>query len=661
MPQTNPASKKRTNEMVKIHIFIGFSAHAAPNTQASLTALGNQLRTLLKPEGIDSQIHFGEFEIGDTIHQRVDEEISKADICIFDVSGNNHNVLVEAGWARAKGKEVLLIKVQDIMEKTDNSIPSDLEHLVRLECSKYDEIHTHQNLKKLAVAVHSFLSSKHPQEFFMKALWGLEGSPQITVASSKIPGAEQAQTFEDYVQLRDFGDLDALEVIQETLIRLYPEATIDLVHAKTEGGLPTGWENGHLVVLGGPDVNPLVRTFYEYSPVAYYYGQKYEELAISDPSTKRLLKTKFTVTGGEERAEDWGYFLKRAMPMNPQTKLIIIGGCHTWGTLGAAQTFAWHGKGAKRAYSNARQVVEMLGHDPSFVAYVRVSGSQRGMLPPTIESKNVNKIGEGERWRHPDVIEGWTITPNPKFIGLLGPPPRVIIDTDRHNVVAFAALRANDIGQVELESRFRDRGIFYERNDGDFASLAFSNTELFLNQYQNTLGACVRMIDLARALAASSGDIDLAERPSELFADDVTFHRCFDKRKLTSVTLLCFLQNVHDNIEAAVSTDLRSPVRRLKATHLKYIALCLLLRYLARQNMVEFVKQYGKSVLGGDSDLRKSLESKIEQSMIRRQLERIENLDLRSWESKIAAFRRAASTLGLDRNVDPFEQFKSLD
>jgi len=406
---------------LKVRIFIGYSITVAGEC---IHKFGERLEAVLRAGGVSPEIRYGEFQVGDVVFEKVRDEISSADICIFDVTSNNHNVLIESGWAKAQNKEVFLIKVQGVTEKADDSIPSDLAHLVRLACTRYEELVGDKTLTKVNGAVRGFLTLKHPPEYFMRALWGLDKAERITIACSRIPETIIVQNFEDYVHLREFGDLDALQVVRESLLKLYPEAEVRTVHAKSEGDLPRGWENDPLILIGGADVNPLVTRFYDYSPVAYYYGQEYEDIGIFDSYSGKLLRTRFKFDSNEESVADWGYFLKQPMPSNPRTKLIVIGGCHTWGVLGAAELFNWQRKNETRPYNNARTVVEEFGDDPNFVSIVHATGDRRSLFPTLLDLKHLHEIHPSQRWKHPSVLNGWTISPNPKFVGQLPPPRR---------------------------------------------------------------------------------------------------------------------------------------------------------------------------------------------------------------------------------------------
>lgn len=67
-------------------------------------------------ERIDEQI------FGESILQRIYNQIAKADVVVADMTGRNPNVFYETGYAHALGKQVILL-TQDV-----NDIPFDLKH-----------------------------------------------------------------------------------------------------------------------------------------------------------------------------------------------------------------------------------------------------------------------------------------------------------------------------------------------------------------------------------------------------------------------------------------------------------------------------------------------------------------------------------------------------
>lgn len=243
----------------------------------------------------------------------------------------------------------------------------------------------------------------------------------------------------------------------------------------------------------------------------------------------------------------------------------------------------------------------------------------------------------------------------------------ITVNNNRQNAISFAALRANDPVQIRLEERFKDVGIFYERQTGAFDNLEATSPEVLEDEYERSRGRCVDMTELARALAATAGEIGIANRPNELFESDAAYARCFsEKKRLLSVTLLTFLQNVDDVIGVILKRDLNLSPQSAgpRPSRLKYHVICLLMRFLAREKQAEFITEYGTALFGKHQEFRDALttELKSKRSGIRDALARnfmkLKDADAASIN---AAFERTQKELKLQDNIDPFAVFADLD
>jgi hypothetical protein len=83
------------------------------------------------------------------------------------------------------------------------------------------------------------------------------------------------------------------------------------------------------------------------------YSDDCEEMLIADESPKRA-----TVTG-DELVEDWGCFARFINPFNPEARVTVVHGIHTYGVLGAARLFSDH----PAAEPNLRLALDFAGPD----------------------------------------------------------------------------------------------------------------------------------------------------------------------------------------------------------------------------------------------------------------------------------------------------------
>jgi hypothetical protein len=244
----------------------------------------------------------------------------------------------------------------------------------------------------------------------------------------------------------------------------------------------------------------------------------------------------------------------------------------------------------------------------------------------------------------------------------------VTINNNRQNSISYAALRANDKVQIELQQRFYDRGIFYERQEGAFDAIERYNPQLLEEEYENTRGKKANIIDLGRSIAAVAGNISLAKHPSDIFENESSYSKIFCPEHLNSITLLTFLQNLHDVIFLVLKKDLdlkqEENSKGPKPASLGYYAMCLLMRYMAKEKMYDKIREYGGSLFGKSPDFRKFVASMLSnyKSKIQREL-RDKFLILKDSNSENLndAFRKAEASLRLTNSIDVFETFKDLD
>ncbi|KAA0252893.1 MAG: hypothetical protein EDX89_16515 [Acidobacteria bacterium] len=246
----------------------------------------------------------------------------------------------------------------------------------------------------------------------------------------------------------------------------------------------------------------------------------------------------------------------------------------------------------------------------------------------------------------------------------------ITINTNRQNAMSPAALRANDRTQLTLQERFRSARLFYERQEGAMAHVFDTAPESLDEDYENTNNLPIRIVDLARSLAAAMGEAGLewAHHPNLIFEQDRIYEKVFAEGNLRSIVFLTFLQNVHDMLGVVLKKDLplaREDSRKAPApARILYHALALLVRYLAKHGRAEFVLEFGSSRLGKkEGGFREELRKEMDRrSWIRMALkEHFMTLEDTKAESLRAAYVAAQKALGLQKEIDPFEVFGDLD
>lgn len=379
---------------LSIRVFVGYQLrseyHKKNDFRKIIRLLSETLQRHKPPVKILPQ--FCEFPVGTQLWEEVTSAINLADITIFDISENNPNVLVEAGIAKGYGKHVVFLKNEQ--SKKGHSLPSDLSSFIYLPYPNASKLGSKNIVKGLFEAFNHFIEIKHDPAFYLRSLWSLHPESRTILIPGRLPEDLTGNRFEDYIRLRRYSDLDSLHLTFETLHRLYPAMEVIFQSARSLVDLPSNWQEYNLILIGGPDFNPLVHEFEDRLPFEYRYGSPgSDEVWLVHKKTGKEYHPRFWQDSGKRRAIDYGFFAKAKVAKRSTTKLIFFGGARTWGVVGATMLASCISlKRNVVEYGNARTLVERFGSDPSLVVPVEVSGSEDGIHAPDWKIGSVELI-----------------------------------------------------------------------------------------------------------------------------------------------------------------------------------------------------------------------------------------------------------------------------
>ena len=177
---------------------------------------------------------------------------------------------------------------------------------------------------------------------------------------------------------------------------------------------------------------------------------------------------------------------------------------------------------------------------------------------------------------------------------------KITINNNRQNAMSSAALRANDPIQLDLETRFRECKILYERQEGAKSNIEDTTPELFDAFYNASNFMAVNIVDLARTISAAIGEMNSALSPAHIFEYDNIYNKVFSDKKINSMAFLIFLQNLHDVIPVVLKKDLKLNDNEygISKNRLVYFTINLLIKHLEKSRNMDLIYNYGDRLVG---------------------------------------------------------------
>jgi hypothetical protein len=242
----------------------------------------------------------------------------------------------------------------------------------------------------------------------------------------------------------------------------------------------------------------------------------------------------------------------------------------------------------------------------------------------------------------------------------------ITISTNRQNSISASALRANDPVQIRLENSMARMEIFYERQEGAFDYLQDVNPKRISQEFQKSEWGPVFIDDIARSIAAASGEIALAKNVTDLFESDTAYEKIFSNKKLASIRLLILLQNIHNVLPLVIRNDIGLNWRdsHVKSGKVIYNIFCLLIRHITKEKLYNFVDLYSDEIVGRNVDFRREVSKLLDNrhSGIKGELQnRVLCLQNGEQVSINEAFRKIEVSLRLNDSINCFEFFKDYD
>lgn len=364
---------------------MGHQLESEFHRESDLRKLIRRANQYLSHRGVAVQATFGRFPAGQNLWDSVREAIGKADLAIFDVSENNPNVMLEAGLALGSSKRILMLKSHESDSRFKR--PSDLVGYVYLPYENARALRETTVARELGKAVMDYVERHEQPDRPFKEVWGFGDFDDVQVVCSELEEPEALQHPEpwEFIYFSKYGDLDALFEAQTTIRELYPNAHVE---QQTGNEIWQRRDDDHLasnlVLVGGPDYNRLTRSFGRHCPVRYQPPDRENNISIEVGPARRVL----TPYRDGDEVVDYGFLLNRPNPHNSEKRLVMVGGCHTYGVYGAIKGFRYSRRNCDPvALENCRTVVGKLGPRASFLALFEVRGIGSSVPTPRLDAR----------------------------------------------------------------------------------------------------------------------------------------------------------------------------------------------------------------------------------------------------------------------------------
>lgn len=373
----------------RITIFVGYQINSDYHASKDLKDAIFQVKKIIENQipNIDLDIKFGEFEAGRILWDEVFNTIKKCDVAIFDISENNPNVLIEVGLAYGNNKHVILLKNE--ISKERFKIPSDISPFIYIPYKNKEVIAAICN--KIAESITNYLKEIPKPMLYFRSLWGFDETDQVYIVCPELEEPEKRQYPEpqEFLYLGKYGDIDSLIVVYSSLNKFYPNLNIKFCTSEEFKNIPGNPYASNLILVGGSDYNKVTEAFMRHTPFKFAQDEKDETILIYK-KRNQIFKSEFKLKEGHEEVIDYGFFLKIQNPHNPDKKIIMINGIHTYGVYGAAKCFSWYDEHEINiAKDNCKTVIDSLGDDPNFAIVVRVECINKKIGIPQIKKEEL--------------------------------------------------------------------------------------------------------------------------------------------------------------------------------------------------------------------------------------------------------------------------------
>ncbi|MCK5614768.1 hypothetical protein KAR91_73585 [Candidatus Pacearchaeota archaeon] len=226
----------------------------------------------------------------------------------------------------------------------------------------------------------------------LRKVWGIKNGEYVIVVCSELDDAFSRQHIEpkEFIYNLKYGDVDAYFEVIITLLRLYPNIKLRIMSAGEAENTRIDLAQ-HLILIGGPDYNTLTEKILKKNISIYDY--KSPDVALQSNNHPEEIVIYDKISGNEycelEDEKDYGYLEKVKNPNNPDSQILLFGGCHTIGVTGAVKAFSMadseHGEIPKIVLKNAKIIAKRIKKGSDFAVILSAERVGQTINTPIID------------------------------------------------------------------------------------------------------------------------------------------------------------------------------------------------------------------------------------------------------------------------------------
>jgi len=327
---------------------------------------------------------------GAGLFEQIIEAINLSDICIFNLTEKNHNVLFELGHAHGRGKELIWICNEN---EPLRDLPSDFQgrFVTRYEdADELTDLLENELYKRIAN-----LTRQDSEVVAFSRIWSFYEASSVDLILGRIPHSELSKysrtSDANYLRYQSVADIDTLIFLNGLLFKHFPHLKIQDYTAdmfRKEIDCP-------VFLIGGPDWNTVASRYYQadgYDPKialipVYFHEDKKKKIdTIVLRQDGKLIQLGREAIGKD--VSDIGIFAKFKDP-HRRKPIFVISGLTTSGVLGAAKCFADTEDGLKNCKFITTQDKDLSSFCAVFRVITRTTPAEIIVETPILEKEQL--------------------------------------------------------------------------------------------------------------------------------------------------------------------------------------------------------------------------------------------------------------------------------